>query len=194
MEELSKIYLSGLSMADIARLNKVSVHKVVYWMDQYKIIRRTRSEATYVKKHPNGDPFKFNPPNSLARAKLLGIGLGLYWGEGTKANKTSIRLGNTDPGVIKTFVDFLVKIFSINRSDLKFGLQIFTDIDEKEALSYWLAQLGVERKQFYKTTITISGSLGTYRHKCKYGVVTVHYHNKKLRDILIALLPSAFNY
>lgn len=159
-------------------------------MEKYKITRRSRSEATYTKKHPNGDPFKFNPPGNIAEAKLLGLGLGLYWGEGNKLNKTSIRLGNTDPQLIKVFIKFITHIFGVRKQDLRFGLQIFTDINPEQALYYWINELGVKQEQFCKPTITVSGSIGTYRHKSKFGVVTVNYHNKKLRDLLVSMLPN----
>lgn len=189
-DQLSKLYSSGLSMMDIAKMYKISPHKVVYWMEKYTITRRSRSEATYVKRHPDGDPFRFNPPKDIETAELLGMGLGLYWGEGTKANMTSVRLGNTDPKLIKTFMKFLIRIFNIKRDDLRFGLQIFTDISPSVALKYWTNKLQVNKNQFYKIIITKSGSLGTYRKKSQYGVLTVHYHNKKLRDLLVGMLSK----
>lgn len=190
-DQLSKLYSSGLSMMDIAKMYKVSLHKVVYWMEKYTITRRTRSEATYAKKHPNGDPFLFNLPKDFKTTKLFGMGLGLYWGEGTKANTTSVRLGNTDPELIKTFIEFLTEIFNVKKNELKFGLHIFTDISPEVALRYWMNELQVEKRQFYKTIITKSGSLGTYRKKSQYGVLTVYYLNKKLRDLLVKMLPKS---
>lgn len=191
-DQLFRLYSSGLLMMDIAKKYEVSPHKVVYWMKKYAISRRSRSEATYTKKHPSGDPFKFAPPRDVATAQLLGMGLGLYWGEGTKANLTSVRLCNTDPQLIKTFIIFLIEIFNIKKEDLRFGLQIFTDISPAVASKYWINELQIEKTQFYKTITTKSGSLGTYRKKNKYGVLTIHYHNKKLRDLLVGMLQTTF--
>lgn len=158
-------------------------------MDKHQIKRRTISEAIYQKANPNGDPFEIKPIKTIEDAKLFGLGVGLYWGEGTKANKYEVRLGNTDPDLLNNFIKFLVELFGIDKSRLKFGLQIFTDINQAEALNYWIEQLQVNQSQFYKVHVTISGSLGTYRKKSQYGVVTVHFHNKKLRDIMVGLLP-----
>lgn len=177
------------SMQEIALLLGCSQHKVVYYMDKHGIKRRSRSEAIYQKHNPGGDPFKVKSVVSMADAKLLGVGLGLYWGEGTKANKYSVRLGNTDPELIKTFMTFLTELFGVRMEDMRFGLQIFTDIDPEDALEYWVGKLGVKPSQFYKITGTISGSIGTYRKKSAYGVVTLYYNNKKLRDILVDMLP-----
>lgn len=189
-EELEELYVGQkASMADIAKVLDCSVHRVQYWMDKHGIERRTRSDAIYLKHNPNGDPFKQRSIRSQDDAKLLGMGLGLYWGEGTKSNVHSVRLGNTDPELLKVFMRFLIRLFNVKSTDMRFGLQIFTDINPQTALRYWTRELGVKPSQFYKITVTISGSLGTYRKKSPYGVVTVHYHNKKLRDIIVGMLP-----
>ena len=96
--------------------------------------------------------------------------------------------GNTDLALIDTFILFLETIFSLKRSQLKFGLQIFSDMAEKETLDFWTKTLTIEKSQFYKTVITPYRSLGTYRKKTKYGVLTVYFHNRKLRDVLVGLL------
>lgn len=187
---LEKLYLiNGASMQEIATQHGCSVHKIAYYMDKYQINRRSISEAVYKKHNPNGDPYKIKPIATLVDAQLLGLGLGLYWGEGTKANKHSVRLGNSDPQLIKQFMLFLIRLFGVKKSDFHFSLQIFSDIEPSEALLYWSRTLKVETSQFYKTTVTISGSIGTYRQKSKYGVVTLYYHNKKLRDLLVESLP-----
>ncbi len=188
---LQELYIDeGLSVVAIAARLGCSANKIIYWMDKYEIKRRTISDAIYLKHNPNGDPFTRKPIKTKADAKLMGIGLGLYWGEGTKSSKYSVRLGNTDPALLNTFILFLTELFGVKKSDMKFGLQIFTDINPQEALAYWTRVLGVKPSQFYKIIVTISGSLGTYRKKSVYGVVTVHYHNKKLRDIVVDMLPK----
>ena len=176
-------------MQEIADLLGYSLHKIAYWMEKHRVPSRSRSEAMYVKHNPNGDPFQFQPPRTLKEAELFGMGLGLYWGEGTKTSRSSIRLGNTDPELLKTFINFLVRFFNIRKKDLKFGLQIFTDIDSDDALDFWVKHLRIERSQFYKLVTTKSGSIGTYRKKSQYGVLTVMYHNTKLRSLLGGMMP-----
>lgn len=188
--ELEKLYLEDkLSMLQISQQLDCSINRVVYWMNKYSIKRRTISEAVYQRANPLGDPFCFRRLKTNKEYMLLGMGLGLYWGEGTKTSAHSLRLGNTDPELIKMFIAFLVILFGVDIDKLRFGLQIFTDINPEEALIYWTTELDVSPEQFYKPVITISGSLGTYRRKSKYGVVTVYFHNKKLRDIIMELLP-----
>jgi hypothetical protein len=178
------------SMQDIADKLNCSLHRVAYWMNKHKIKIRSYSEASYLKHNPHGDPFKFRKPKNFKEAELFGLGLGLYWGEGTKASKYAIRLGNTDPLLIKYFMDFLETFFGIEKEDLQFGLQIFSDINPGTALDFWAKTLKVDKCQFYKPTVTISGSIGTYRKKSKYGVLTVLYHNTKARRLLDKIMPA----
>jgi hypothetical protein len=155
-EILTDLYFKkGKSMQEIATSMSCSLHTVAYWMDRYCIKRRSRSDALYIKNNPSGDPFSVRKIESMEDAKLLGLGLGLYWGEGNKKNKNSIRLGNTNPRLIRSFIEFLVVIFGVNVSKLKFGLQIFSDIDEGQALDFWLENVkkfGIGRDQFFKVT------------------------------------------
>jgi hypothetical protein len=190
-EVLMELYINqGKSALDIAKGLNCSENKVRYWMHAHKIGLRNISEAIYLKCNPNGDPFRFGSPRNIQEAILYGIGVGLYWGEGTKADKNSVRLGNTDSKLIKSFIKFLIKFFQIEKKDLKFGLQLFCDINETDAVNFWTNELKISKQQFYKVTITKSVSKGTYRKKSKYGVLTVYYHNKKMRDLLINLLPK----
>lgn len=188
--ELADLYqIQQLSVKQIAAKLDCSSNKVIYWMNQYGIPRRTISEAIYHIHNPDGNPFTIKPITSIEEAKLFGIGLGLYWGEGNKANKYSVRLGNTDPELLKMFIKFLVELYGIDKERLRFGLQLFSDISIETALNYWVRHLAIAPEQFYKVTVTPSGSIGTYRKKSPYGVVTVYFHNKKLRDIIVGLLP-----
>ena len=176
----------GLSMMEISRRLGCSHHKIAYWMNEYKIKRRSRSEAIYRQHNPEGDPFKIKSPQTPEEYILFGLGVGLYWGEGTKSNLNAVRLGNTDPGIIRSFMVFLVHLCGVDKSRLRFGLQIFSDTDPVTALNYWSKALDINKSQFYRPIVTKSGSVGTYRNKNMYGVVTIYFGNTKLRDKLVA--------
>ncbi len=188
---LEYMYASqDLSMQQIADNFGCSLNKVDYWMRKHSIARRSRSDAIYVRHNPNGDPFTVKQQLTPSERELFGIGLGLYWGEGTKANPTSVRLGNSDPGIIRKFIEFLEQIYGVSREDMRFGMQLFTDCSFELAITHWTKALGVDKGQFYKPIRTISGSIGTYRRKNQYGVVTLYYNNKRLRDILVGQINN----
>ncbi len=187
---LEDMYVSKhMSAKQIANDKKVSEHKVNYWLKKHEIEKRTVSEAIYHWHHPKGDPFLFTTPQTNEDYKLWGLGIGLYWGEGNKANKTTVKLGNSDPELLKVFMKFLERFFKVNKGMLKFHLHTFTDIDLKKAMKFWENTLGVSGQQFYKPTVTLSGKLGNYRNKSEYGVLTLYYANVKLRNIIVGNLP-----
>ncbi len=172
------------SAKDIAHMHGCSEHKVNYWLGKYKIPKRLLSEAIYVKYNPNGDPFSFQLPLSLEEMFLYGLGIGLYWGEGTKKNKHAVRLGNSDPSLVKAFMQFLMHCYNIPENRFRFWLQVFSDMSPEATLRYWCKALGVSRSQFGKVTITPMRGAGTYREKTKYGVVAIYVSNMKLRNLL----------
>lgn len=179
----------NLSMSEIAAELDCSVHKVEYWMKKHNIQRRNRSDATYIKSNPNGDPFKIKRNLTPEELQLKGLGIGIYWGEGNKKNLHSVRVGNTDPGLILTFVKFLRDICGVNEEKIVYGLQLFTDVDEKAALNYWMSKLNVQRSQIMPTISRISsGRIGSYKSKNQYGVITVYVNNVKLRNWIVQQL------
>ena len=173
-----------MSSSAIANYLHCSVGRVNYWLLRHNISKRTISDAIYQKWNPNGDPFGLYKPKTLQEAVLYGLGVGLYWGEGTKSNKLSVRLGNTDPRLIKKFMQFLKTFYQVDKNKLHFGLQIFGDMNAKNVLQFCTRSLGVSSKQFYKVTITPYRGIGNYRKKTEYGVLTIFFNNKKLRDII----------
>ena len=187
-EQLEKLYKGGFSMQEIANQFCCSASKVKYWMVEHKIDRRSISEAVYQKANPYGDPFKMKEILSHEDLKLLGLGLGIFWGEGNKRSKYGVRVGNSDPKLIKKFIEFLEKICGVKKEKLKFNLQIFSDLNEEEVVNFWIREIGMHRSQFYKVIITPYKSLGTYRHKLLYGVLTVDFNNVKLKKIIDKML------
>lgn len=179
-----------LSMLEISRKINCSATKVSYWMRYHNLKRRSISEGVYVRHNPHGDPFSFRLPVTEKEHYLYGLGLGLYWGEGTKANKYSVRLGNTDPKMTLVFISFLEIFFGISRKDLRYGIQVFSTMKAEDVLVFWMKELKASKDQFMKVIITPARGKGSYGRKIEHGVLTVYYHNKKMRDILIAQIEK----
>lgn len=173
-----------LSVSQISNQSGYSQGKINYWLLKHKISKRSISDAVYLKIHPTGDPFSFNYPKTTEDVFLYGLGLGLYWGEGTKASPNSVRLGNSDPDLLNTFIKFLFKIYKVRKVDLRFGLQIFEGMKEDEALEYWCRVLSVNKNKFYKVIFKKPVGKGTYKNKNIKGVITIYYNNVKLRNAL----------
>jgi hypothetical protein len=194
---LTKLYIKEKkSVAEVAKASGFGQRKISYWLEKHGIPKRSISEAIYAKANPNGDPFKQFPVRGEGLAFLYGLGLGLYWGEGTKKNRFSVRLGNTDSKLIRAFLLFLEKVYGIKREKLRFELQIFSDVSPSVARKFWIQELKINPKQLYKARITPSLKKGTYREKNKFGVLTLNFGNKKLRNKICSLVDNlqSLNY
>lgn len=188
---LTDLYVNQkLSSAQISRYLQCSNNKVNYWLAKYEIKKRTISDAVYELRNPGGDPFSIKQPKTLQQGILFGLGLGIYWGEGLKRGKGGVRLTNTDARMVNFFINFLEKFCGVNKSKLRFSLQIFEDITQEKALTYWIKELGVGKDQFYKTIISKVRGSGTYKYKSEHGVVIVYFNNVKLKKIILDMIEK----
>ncbi|MEK7113111.1 MAG: hypothetical protein AAB875_07430 [Patescibacteria group bacterium] len=177
-------------MAEIAEIYDCSIHKVVYWMDKYRIERRTWSEATYVKRNPDGDPFKIKNPLSPSEILLFGLGMGIYWGEGDKVTRHSIRVCNTDSRILKVFIRFLLEICQLKRKKITYSIICFNDTNPDDARGFWARELKISPAKFGKITQIPPQGKGTYKRKSKFGVCTVQASNLKLKSWLMNQIVS----
>ena len=190
--KLKTLYLSGLSMMEISIKLKVSLHKVAYWMNKYNIPRRTINDALYQKYNPHGNPFKIKKIK-FNNSFLFGLGLGIYWGEGNKADKYSVRVGTSDFKMILLFRKFLTNICSVPKNKFHYSLMCFKDTSTNIVRNYWSKKLTIKPKQLGKITQISSMGKGTYKKTSQYGVCTIYVNNIKLKKWLMAELDK-INY
>jgi hypothetical protein len=88
----------------------------------------------------------------LSKRDLFLAGLFLYWGEGTKSQNSLVALTNTNPAMIKFFINWL-KLFGVENKDLKIKLHLYSDMKIKESLDFWSKELTIPISQFYKPYI-----------------------------------------
>lgn len=178
---LEELYMSGSSMPEIAKKLNCSIHKVVYWMDKYEVKRRSWSDATYLKRNPTGDPFTIKEKLDSNDQYLLGLALGIYWGEGEKTSPNAIRVSNTDPYLLRTFITFLLSICQLEERKLLYSIVCFNDSSISEAKKYWARMLHISEDKFGKIVQIPPQGKGTYRQKSQFGVCTVVVSNNKLK-------------
>jgi hypothetical protein len=116
--------------------------------------------------------------------------LGLFWGEGTKRGRHSLRLSNSDPILIKKYIDFLVNIYHIDKNKLRFQLQTYNDLNVDDQIKFWSKHLSVKKTQFYKSTLLVRRGQGTYLEKMKHGVIIVSFGNMKLKNLICSQIAN----
>jgi hypothetical protein len=92
----------------------------------------------------------------LSRRELWLIGAALYWAEGHKErNKGSlVRLGNSDPEMIKLFLKWLMDICKIDKTNIIFRIYLHENSKNKikEVIRYWANATGFSLDNFTKVT------------------------------------------
>lgn len=121
------------------------------------------------------------------KEKLLFIAA-LYWAEGSKRD---FSLSNTDPDLIRLFVNGLRDIFHISDERFRISVRIYEDLDRGKCLSYWSDIVDVPVKHFVGVNIL----KGKKKGKLAYGMCRVRVTKgglllKKLVGINKAMVAS----
>lgn len=169
-------------MFEIAKELGMSEHKIAYWMSKYEIKTRSRSEALYLKLNPLGDPFEIKIIQSNSDFLLMGLGIGIYWGEGNKVTRNSVRVTNSDPNMILIFREFLLKICQVTPEKIRYSLICFNDSNKNDVVRHWSELLEEPEAKFGKIVEIPTQGKGTYRKKSKYGICTITVSNLKLKQ------------
>jgi hypothetical protein len=128
------------------------------------------------------ETLKYNP--------VFIAGIMLYWGEGDKLTKQSVKLTNTDPEMIKLFVYFLIQVLKIPKSRVRLQILLYPDLDDWLCRAYWYKASGLSASHFTKSTV-IQGKHKTRRLSFGICMVTVSSTYLKVKMLeWMNLLPK----
>lgn len=113
---------------------------------------------------------------------LFIAGIFTYWGEGDKRDKNSLRLCNTDPIMIKIYVEFLQKICNVPPERICPWLLLYPDLNEHICKKFWIKNAGLASCSF-KKSIFIEGR--HKRNRLTYGVCNISVHDSYLKAKLL---------
>ncbi len=72
--------------------------------------------------------------NDFSRRDIALVVASLYWAEGSKKD---FGLTNSDPRLIRVFMDGLRRVFALANDDFTISLRIYEDLNRDRCLSYW---------------------------------------------------------
>lgn len=183
--ELCKVYKKDkLSVGQIAKKFNIPVSTITYYLDKNNIKRRSRSEAVtrwYITEFGK-KPFVLKKNLSTKEKALKLAGVMLYWAEGAKGG-ASVKFVNSDPAMVKIFLDFLRSVCCIHEERLKLLIHRYPDQNEEALRTFWSKITGVSEGNFYRSYVHV-GKVGTYKNKSLYGTIAVNYSDKKLLEVI----------
>lgn len=178
---LQRLYLDEkLSARQIADRLGESEAKIVYWIDKYGIPKRSISEAIYNRINGAVDPFDLKTDLNLDEEKLKTAGLMIWVTEGSLKNHDQIRATNSDPALIKIFVDFLLRVCRVKPEKIALRVVYYPNmvLTLDQVIHFWAKTTGLAANQVKPE---IYQREHNYSAPSKYGTATVMVGNKKLR-------------
>jgi len=84
------------------------------------------------------------------------LGIALYWGEGSKERKQSslVSLGNSDPNLIRLYLQWLIRACNISKQDIVFRIYLHESSRDRllEVRKYWKNVTGFSMDRFEKVS------------------------------------------
>ncbi len=117
---------------------------------------------------------------SISQAELKMIGVMLYLGEGSKTNRGSAKLSNSDPNVIKMIMKFFREVCVVPEDKFRAHIHTFENADVEATEKYWSKITRIPRSQFYKTYIKQSIASLHKRKTLPWGTCEVGVNDTKL--------------
>jgi hypothetical protein len=104
----------------------------------------------------------------------------LYWAEGCKSDKnTRVDFANSNPEMIRVFINFLRTSFSIDESKLRIYLYCYANQDAHELIEYWSNICSVPVNQFTKPYIRNDFN-PLQKRIMEHGLIHIRYSDKSL--------------
>ncbi|MFA6415065.1 MAG: hypothetical protein WC217_01040 [Candidatus Paceibacterota bacterium] len=147
-------------------------------IERFSNTMRHKRESRWaeVRKHAAKDIGK------LSKRELLIAGLFLYWGEGSKTSPASTSLSNTDPTMIRFFIQWL-ELLGVPRNRLRVYVHLYSDMDIQKELRFWSKALDLSLTSFRKPYVKTSNRSGlSYPQKFPHGTCNLIYGNRDVSE------------
>jgi hypothetical protein len=190
----------GLSLGNIARQLKVSKGSVSVWTKNVKLTKEQKSRLkednkcfgnTYSSDHFRQKRLEYQKEGEIILNKFgyeFLCGCVMYWAEGTK-NKSSVSIINSDPYILKYFVEFLKKFFNVNMNDIKVHCTYYNEANVDDIENYWSSILSLPKKNFWKST-----KVKSMRSNYEMGMCRVNISSTRIVQNIYGALQSHFDF
>jgi len=118
------------------------------------------------------------------RDALMLMASALYLGEGAKRDD-HLALGNSDPTIIRAWMELLRRCFEIDESKFACQLSISQGMPDQALKEFWSQVTGIPLRQFHKSSV--KSHAGSIQREGYKGVCLVRYYSAEIRRYLDAL-------
>lgn len=182
--KIIKLRKDGLSLNEIHKLVPIGRTTIYSYLKNIKTdfdlrntgsVRKARAEWEYSKNYAS------KLIKNISKDGRMLVLACLYWGEG---NKTELNLINSDPNLVRVFVNCLMDL-GIKREDLLVSIRIYEDINIEKAKNFWAKTIGIKSYLIRSVNILVGKKIG----KLEYGMCRIRVRKGgKYYKILISMI------
>ena len=81
-----------------------------------------------------------------------------------KRGRKTFGLSNTDPNLIRVFVNCLEDVFKVDKTRLRISARTYEDLDKEKCLDFWSQITGVRKDNFVSVNILAGKKKGKLEH------------------------------
>ncbi|MBI2023438.1 hypothetical protein HYT01_02660 [Candidatus Giovannonibacteria bacterium] len=175
IEKISSLRKHGYSFPEISAALSVPKTTVFRYAQKVPIQarylprwleRRNSSKIISDKQWADAETKAINLIYETSNKELAMFGAALYWAEGSKKD---FSFSNTDPAMIKVFLNILRKIYKVADENIKISVRIYEDLNRSACLRFWTGITGIKLGKH--TSINILK--GSKKGKLRYGMCRV---------------------
>ncbi len=166
--EIIRLRKSGLSLDSIHKIIPKGKTTIFTYIKDVKVDFNLRKTGSARKAKRDWDASRLTASKLIRNISLEGemlILACLYWGEG---NKSELNLINSDPNLIRIFVNCLKKL-GIRNEDLLVSARIYEDLNPEKVKTFWSKNLGIDKSLIRSINVLPGKKTG----KLEYGMCRV---------------------
>jgi len=104
----------------------------------------------------------------------------LFWAEGSRS-RNSVYFTNSDPAMVRFFLDFLVEVLDVQRDSIRIDVNLFADhrTRQRRIEDFWLTHLDLPRRCMRASTVNVYSRYSSKKRKNRlpYGTCRLVVHS-----------------
>ncbi len=129
---------------------------------------------------------------TLSPRDLKLVGAALYWAEGAKSNRWSLRFSNTDPAMVQLMMRFFREICRVPPKRISARIHLHPHVQEQKAKRFWSRTTGIPLRHFNRSQRAISRSSNGKRpvRRLPYGTLHIDVRNVGVRNCVVGWISG----
>jgi hypothetical protein len=131
----------------------------------------------------------------LSKRELMLVGAALYWGEGTKYQRTNGSLTlvftNSDPLMVRVFMRFVREILKIEELRIRAGIHLYDPLKTPASRLYWSKVTGLPIERFYISQQRSRASKGVRNSaRLPHGTVCIRVNSRTIFNRVLGMIDG----